>query len=125
MNPITYMSEQPEDYAKALTGCRSADEVRVVTAAYESIAADAKAIADTMDDAAFRRFKRGMNKERKGEFAGEKFALEFGAVLMPEVMLKVGMIAAQFGAPWGCAYIRLKEMGKLPVHKPPSGRESP
>lgn len=114
MNPITHTSDQAADYTKALSGCRNADEVRVVTGAYAEIAPDAKAIADAMDDAAFRRFKRGLNKERKGQFAGEKFAEAFGALILPEIMLKVGIVAAQFGAPWGCAYIRLKEMNQLP-----------
>lgn len=115
MNPITYTSEQPHDYARALSAAKDADGIRAVTMAYGSLAEDANEIAQAMDAAAFRRWKRGVNKERRGEFAGEKFAVEFGALLMPEVMLKVSAYASQLGVPWGLMYLRLQEVGKLPT----------
>jgi hypothetical protein len=62
----------------------------------------------------FRQWRKGLAKERKGQFAGEDFAIRFGALLLPELLLKVGMVAVIFNAPWGCAYIRMKEAGQLP-----------
>lgn len=35
------------------------------------------------------------------------------ALVMPEKMMKVTMVAIKFGAPWGCAYIRMKEDGVI------------
>lgn len=115
MNPITYVSEQPEDFARALDRCKKLEDLLVVTAAYESIAPDARALSLRMDEADFRRFKRGLHCERKGEFAGEVWMNDFGSLLLPEIMFKVSIVASKFGAPWGCAYLRLKEMGKLPT----------
>lgn len=113
MQPITYVSDQPDDYGKALDQCGTLDELRAVTAAYAPVAADAKAKAEQMDDAAFKRFQAGLKKERAGKFAGEPFAVEFGCILMPKVMFKVSMVAQQFGAPWGAAYMRLEQTGQL------------
>jgi predicted TIM-barrel fold metal-dependent hydrolase len=115
MKPITYTSEQPTDYAKALAAAKDADAVRAVTAAYGDLAEDANEIAQAMDDVMFRRWRRGLTKERRGEFAGEEFAATFGALQMPEVMFKVSMYATQFGVPWGLMYLRLKQVGKLPT----------
>lgn len=121
MKPITYMSDQPGDYVKALSRARSVDALRAVTAAYAEIAPDADEIAKRMTAKDFKRFRAGMKLEREGAFAGEEFAVEFGAVLMPEIMFKVGMVASQFGAPWGCAYIRMKESGQLSALTQPGG----
>jgi hypothetical protein len=36
-----------------------------------------------------------------------------GAILMPEVMLRVSMVAYQFKVPWGLAFNRLWEGGRM------------
>lgn len=35
------------------------------------------------------------------------------ALMMPERILRVSITAHEFKVPWGCAYIRLKEMGQI------------
>ena len=35
------------------------------------------------------------------------------ALLMPEKIFRVSIEAHRFGVPWGCAYLRLKEMKKI------------
>jgi hypothetical protein len=115
MTPITYTSEQPQDWAEALWRASTLSHLRDVCAAWEKLCPDAKAVVDgmkTRED--FRQWRKGLAKERKGEFAGEEFAVRFGALLLPELLLKVGMAAARFNAPWGCTYIRMKEAGQLP-----------
>jgi hypothetical protein len=77
------------------------------------VAGDALPIVEGMDLSAFLAFGEGMRQERRGKFAGEEWAAKYGAVLMPEVLMRVGMIAGHFKAPWGCAYIRCKEEGMI------------
>lgn len=113
MTPITYISEQPTDYAKALDGADTLAVLRKTLGAWQEVAGDALKIAKGMTEDDFKEWRRGLAIERKGDFAGEEFAKKYGALQLPEVLFKVSMIAVQFGAPWGCAYIRLKETGNL------------
>ncbi len=119
MSPITYGSDQPGDYAKALDAADSLPKLREVTLAWKLLAADAHALAERMDEESFERFKKGLKKERRGQFAGESYAEEFGVLMMPAGMFKVAMVAADYHVPFGLAYIRLKESGKLPAEIQP------
>lgn len=113
MPRITYISEQPEDYAKALDNAHSLAELVAMLKEWESLAGDALKVAMGMNEADFTEWRDGLALERKGEFAGNAHAKKYGAIQLPEVLFKVSIIASRFGAPWGCAYIRLKETGNL------------
>ena len=113
MTPITYISEQPQDYVKALDRCRTLKVLQHVTHEWREVAADAAKIAKEMTETDFEEWRKGLALERRGQFAGEQFAKKYGALQMPEVLFKVSIVAQQFGAPWGCAYLRLKETGNL------------
>lgn len=113
MTPITYISEQPTDYAEALGAADTLEKLRATTGNWIPLAEDANKVVVGMTPADFKAWRKGLAKERKGQFAGEEFMKKYGAVLMPEKMLKVSMIAMKFQAPWGCTYIRLKENGQL------------
>lgn len=113
MPRITYTSDQPAEYGKALDGAKSLPELVAILKDWESLAADALAIGLQMTEADFQEWKAGLVLERKGEFAGEEYAEKYGALNLPEVLIKVSMLAANHGAPWGCAYLRLKETGNL------------
>lgn len=112
MKPINYMSDQANDYSKALGAAKTLNSLRALLDDYHTIAADACAAAP-QDEEEFAEFFAGLLKERKGKFAGEAFAQKYGAVLMPEIMFRVGMIANKFGAPWGLAFLRAKEVGRI------------
>ena len=113
MTPITYISEQPSDYVKALVEADTLDKLLAVTKAWHEVAKDAHETVRAMTPHDFKEWRKGYAKERAGKFAGEPFAIKFGALMMPEVLLKVSMMAQHFGAPWGCTYLRLKETGQL------------
>ena len=113
MTPITYISEQPTDYAEALAAAGTLDALRATTGNWIPLAEDAHKVVMGMTPADFKEWRSGLAKERKGQFAGEAFSEKFGAVMMPEKMLRVSMIAMKYGAPWGCTYLRLKENGQL------------
>lgn len=111
MKPITYLSDTPTDYSNDIAACGSHEELLATLQSYRSIANDAFLAAPTKDE--FPQFVVGLKKERKGKFAGEEFASRFGAVLMPELMLKVTLYANHFGVPFGATYLRMKDLGHI------------
>ena len=110
---IGYQSEPIEDYQKALNGAKTLDGLRKAVGKFALIAGDAAEVVSGMDEDAFKEWAAGLAMERKKQFAGEDWVEKYGAIVMPIVMLEVGMIAQHFGAPWGCAYIRMKEAGRI------------
>ncbi len=109
MTPITYMSEQPTDYAAMLDDADTLSKLTLGVYGWLSVAPDAYEVVAKMGEKEFREWRAGLRVERAGDFAGENFAKRFGAVLMPEELIKVSMVAMKYQVPWGCAYLRLKE----------------
>ncbi|HTG95783.1 MAG TPA: hypothetical protein VL866_24495 [Pyrinomonadaceae bacterium] len=112
MERITYISEQDRDYAKSLKAAQTHDALKAHVSAWRSVADDAfkQVAAESFD---FAEFQEGRKKESRNEYAGDGWAMKYGAILMPEIMIRVCVVAQQYGAPWGCAYIRLKEAGVI------------
>ncbi len=104
------LGEQDRDYAKALTTCESLADLRALVEAYRPLALDAAPIVEAMTDADFVEFRRGLKTERRGKFAGEKWATRFSAVLMPLPMLRITQLAQEFHAPFGVTWMRAKEL---------------
>lgn len=113
MTPISYVSEQPRDYAEGLSRCQTLEHLTDFLTDWRSLCWDAYEIVMEMDLQAFKEWRKGLAMERRGKFAGEDFALKYGAVLMPETLIKVSMVATQCGAPWGCAYKRMEDEGMI------------
>jgi len=112
VKPITYVSDQAADYTKALTAAKSMELLTQVLEEYRAVFPDALDAAPQTDEQ-FVEFRAGLLKERKGQFAGEDWATKYGAILMPELGMRVSMVANQFHVPWGCAYIRLAQAGRI------------
>jgi hypothetical protein len=110
---IGYLTEPMEPYMKALEGAKTLKSLAAAVQKYKKIAADACAVVDGMGEADFTEWRRGLASERKKEFAGDEWCQRFGAILIPRVMLEVGLVANHFVAPWGCAYIRMREEGRI------------
>ncbi len=116
MKPITYVSDQARDYSDALRKVRNYTELLGLVNQYQAIAGDAVEAVQaglTDPDAFWNDFLEGHAKEMRGEYSGDEWAERFGMIPMPEIIMRVGLIAVHFGVPWGCAFIRLKEMGML------------
>lgn len=116
LSDIYYDSEPDRSYIKGLDLCRLRAQLIVLCEAYAELFPDAFAQAKTIkDDEAFLQFRRGLRKERRGKFAGEDFTHRFGAILMPENLLRIGMVADQYKVPFGLAFCRMRDLGAFDV----------
>jgi len=114
MKPISHVSDQADDYSKALAKCKNLLELRAVLQEYESLFPDALEAAPSSDDE-FVAFMAGLKKERRGKFAGDAFITRFSPVLIPEVLLQVASVAHSFKIPWGMAFIRCCDKGYVVI----------
>lgn len=112
MMKITYLSENATDYVAGLKAAQTEDALKSFLKEQRFLANDAYK-ATTSDDFDWEEFQRGRKIENSGKFAGEEWAAKYGMVLMPEILIRVGIIAHNYGVPWGCAYIRLREAGLI------------
>lgn len=110
---IGYISETPKDYSVGLSKCKTLAALREHVETYRRVADDAWQIVKDMEQPAFLELLRGLRKERNGEFAGDEWAEKYMDVMLPEILFRVSAVAVQYGTPWGCAYIRLKEAGRI------------
>jgi hypothetical protein len=60
-------------------------------------------------------WRAALKKERQGKFMGKRAAKRFGPILMPSLMVKVMLVAEQYGLPWGSAYNQLKQARLITV----------
>lgn len=111
---IGYLTEPAEGWQRAIEAETLAD-LRTAVKSFELVAWDAVDIINAMTPQQFKSFRRGLLKERKQEFAGTAWAEKFAAVLIPETMMRVHLVADQFKVPWGCAFIRLRDEGMVTV----------
>ena len=110
---IHYTSDTLKDYVDGLTKSKTLEDLQAHCQTYQRVADDAFKVIREMKAEDFGTFIKGLRKERKGEFAGEEWAEKYGAVLMPEILMRVGIVADEYQVPWGCAYIRLKDVGRI------------
>lgn len=116
---VSNVDEVATNYAKALDDARTLDQLRTAVRLYGEVAMDAVQIVDRFDVDDFMKWRGALAMERRGRFCGDKYpesdVKKFLPVIMPEVMFKISIVAEQFKAPWGLAYNRLKEVGRLKV----------
>lgn len=112
MTKITYISENDKDYVAGLKQAQTFDAVYAHLKDWKFLAKDAWNVISRLDFD-WNEFQRGRLLEAKGQFAGDEWCEKYGAILMPELLLKVTMFAHQYTVPWGLAYIRLRDAGRL------------
>lgn len=110
---ITYISECDRDYARLLALQDTRAKLRKFLQTYRRVADDAYQVSLGMSLGDFRQFRDGLAQERRGKFAGENFVKRYGPVLMPRVLFEVSMIATEFHAPWGCAFLQMVKAGRI------------
>ena len=107
---ITHYSECDVDYIKAVRKCKTLEELKKIVLEYREIAEDAYQAVQKMDDLLFEQFCKGRNRLKPSMSWMELY----GAILLPKTILTVGLIATRFHVPFGAAYYRMKDLGKLP-----------
>lgn len=113
---ITYLTEDPaRDYSKAIRKATTLGELKEAIKDFESIAPDALEAAREMSVEDFTEFKKQIKYAARTmpEEWTRKFVDRWGVIVMPSWMIKASMVAEHFHVPWGTAFIRLKEEGKL------------
>lgn len=111
---IGYVSSTDRDYSEALKKVKTLAELLELVEYYQPLTKDALAKVKSMDNADFDNFKKDMKFVRTatGKKA-EHIVEQWGAIILPETMVKVSMVAMHFGAPFGTAFIRMKEEGQI------------
>lgn len=117
MKPIGYVSEHPTEYAEELRKCDTLAALREFVAKWRPVADDAYRVVEGMDEKSFKKFQRGLAIETKGKYAGDEWCLKYGDIPMPEMLLLASLVAEQFKAPWGTAFIRLMDVGQIKLKK--------
>lgn len=109
---VQYLSECDKDYAAGLKAAQTFDDLRDFVKRWRLLANDAyNSVNNKKFD--WEEFVAGRKMENRDEYAGDKWAKKYGAILMPEILMRVSIYAMQFGAPWGVTYIRLREFGRV------------
>lgn len=117
---ITYTTEDPApEYVKGIRAASDLKALRRHVKKYEEVADDALAHVNRMTESDFKRLKRDMPLFRKsvGKVA-ERLTDDWGDIVMPSKMLHVSLLAMQFHAPWGTAYMRCAEDGWKILNRP-------
>jgi len=117
---IGYISEYDQEYSKELWNCKTLEELKVFIERWKEIAYDGYLViffggkdGNSISLAEFEEFRRGLRKEHSGRFSGEDWVMRYGAVVMPEMLMRVAMISHHFKVPWGTAFIRCHEEGYI------------
>ena len=109
---IEFHTEIEKPYSDSIFSAKTLKELREALEKYKPLVSDAiKALPK--DDAEFDSFRIGLMQERAGKFAGNEWANRFGAIALPEILLSVSITANSVGVPWGAAYLRFKEIGRI------------
>src|SRR5215467_9560299 len=110
---INHRTEPVSEWARGLHDADTLARLRAFTATYRRVAADADDLVKTWTDAEFVAWRKALRSERRGKYIGDAAAARFGPVLMPYVMSRVALISLQFAAPWGTAFVRMREIGMI------------
>lgn len=111
MLTITPLSSFDREYAIGLRQCDTLARPREFMLHWGGLCHDAWQVVTRMDEADWDAFRKGLRKESRGQYAGDAWAESFGAVLMPALLLRVSMVADEFKAPWGVAFLQLETAG--------------
>ena len=109
---IGYLTDLCKPYVESLKAATTEQALEKHINEWELLAGDA---ADAFRSAKFvwKEFITGRRKENRGVYAGDQWAEKYGAIMMPELLMKIGMLAQDCLVPEGCVYIRLRDSGKI------------
>lgn len=114
LREIGYTTDLCSPYAKDLSSVKTFGELLAFVNRWKLLAGDA---FDSVANPAFdwKEFQAGRKKEKRGVFAGEAWSDKYGAILMPEILMRIAIMANEYLAPDGCVFKRLLDMKMLEV----------
>ena len=114
MIEVTYITELPQMWAKTLDAADSLESLKDAVDEYREYVGDAEEVVRTWDEATFADWRKALYLERHGRFMGEQRAESgMAVVMMPTVLLGVSLVAGSFHVPWGLAFIRMRDVGRV------------
>jgi len=114
---IDYRTDIIGPYCQAIHACRTVAELTAVLREWQELCPDALEAAAGLDDATWR-WVLAHTKQAKH---AERIAKLAGSILLPLALLEISMVATRFRVPDGCAFIRLREAGRLGHLEPKDG----
>ena len=116
MKKLGYMDEITKPYMSGLYKCKSHGQLKSHLMDWKEFVQDALEVVDSKDFD-WEDFDKGLISEKMGKYSGDAWARQYGAILLPKIILEIGLIAEQFKVPDGVAFIRLKDVGVLIENK--------
>jgi hypothetical protein len=115
MRAVSYVDSLDVDYVNGLRACDTLEQLRAFAESWDDLAHDGKVVVDSLDQESFEQFRDGLKNHKRWRSKDriKTWTLRFGAIVLPEVILHVGMIASHFHAPWGTAFNRCVEHGNV------------
>lgn len=114
LSEITNYSEPIADWNALLDAGDTLAKLQATCVEWDCLCADAVWIIRAFSQAEFEDWRKALYLERHGRFMGmERAERGFAVILMPQILFQVGIVASQFHAPWGVAYFRLREFGRI------------
>jgi len=110
---VSYLSDYTREYVIGLAAIRTLERLGEYSLHWASVAYDAWDVVRRMDEASYLIFAKGQKKETRGGFAGAAWAAQYGAIMLPELLLHVSVIATLYGAPWGTAFLQCERAGLI------------
>ena len=112
---IHYTTDDPsQEYGKAIRAAKNKEELLQTVTLYKEVADDAVRAVQKMSDKDFVQFKKDLPKLKRENLPREQInelLKKWGDIAIPRKMVLASLIAFQFHAPWGYAFIRLQETG--------------
>ena len=113
-NEIGYMTDLCKPYADSLKKAKTLEKLLWHVSEWELLAPDAFDSAHS-PNFSWDKYAAGLAKERLDIYAGDEWGSKYGAIVMPEVLMRIAIIAQQYLVPDGCIFIRLQQTGQLEV----------
>lgn len=116
---IGYFTELSQPYITELRQCNNLQQLKAHSKKWKSLAYDSyKIVSGMKTNKQFEEFRNGMEleKRRKVVGAGPEWQKKYGAIVLPEIIMRVGLIAQHLHVPEGMAFIRCKKEGCIKIN---------
>lgn len=111
---IGYTTDLSKPYAASLSSAKTFKELCSHVQMWEMLAGDAFDAVHAREFS-WKEYRAGLAKERKDIYAGDEWAKKYGAIVMPEILMRISLAAMHYLVPDGCVFIRMRDFGQIQV----------